>query len=304
MIRKALEQDTTEIRELWKECFPKDDPRYVEFYFKTYYKPEDTFVALEDGKIQAALIRTRHDLMFNGRVLQASMIKAIPGVSGERRSKSMDELMDIVLDACSHSELVTLADADQADLYESFGFRRIYRRCEYTLQRSDVKRITNFGCAYEPTPIDLLKVYSNYIKRFNGFYARDLAYFVAFKKQITSTGGKIVAYYNGRNQIQGYAVMRPEGNELIGDEIVYLDSMSLFKLCNACLQEKRIIKLRVSEAENLSKLFPEARVRYYDSTMARINEKDLFMRLFSRRIATVEDAFAISRRPLNLNENR
>ena len=304
MIRKALEQDTTEIRELWKECFPKDDPRYVEFYFKTYYRPEDTFVALDEGKIRAVLIRQIHDLMFNGRILQVSMLKAIPGVSEDRRSGYLDELMETVLDACDHTELITLADASQEELFERYGFRRIYRRAEYTLERTDVKRITNFGCAYEPTPIDLLKVYSNFIKRFNGFYARDLAYFVAYKKEITASGGMIVAYYNGKNHIQGYAVMRPEGNELLVEEITYLDSMSLFKLCNACLQEKRVIKLRVSEAENLSVLFPEAKVRTYNTTLARINDKDLFMRLFSRRIATVEDAFGISRKPLNLNEKK
>ena len=304
MIRKALEQDTNEIRELWKECFPKEDPRYIEYYFKNLYKPGNAYVKEVSGKVVSVLIRNPHDLMFNGRILRVSMIMGAATLREYRNKGYMRELMDIVLDACSHTELITLAGPQNPEFYEPFGFRRIYRRAEYTLQRSDVKRITNFGCAYEPTPIDLLKVYSNYIKRFNGFYARDLEYFVRFKKQITAVGGKIVAYYNGKNQIQGYAVMKPEGNELTVEEIVYLDSLSLIKLCNACLQEKRIIRLNVSEAENLSRLFPEAKVRYYDAAMARINDKDLFMRLFNRRIATTEDAFGISKRPLNLNETR
>ena len=36
----------------------------------------------------------------------------------------LDELMETVLDACEHTELITLADASQAELFESCGFRR------------------------------------------------------------------------------------------------------------------------------------------------------------------------------------
>ena len=78
--------------------------------------------------------------------------------------------------------------------------------------------------------------------------------------------------------------------------------MSLVKLCNAALQERRIVHLLVSEAENLSLVFPEARHKTYGSTMCRLNDANLFMRVYNRRVITVEDAFGISRRPLNLNE--
>ena len=54
--------------------------------------------------------------------------------------------------------------------------------------------------------------------------------------------------------------------------------------------------------ENLSLIFPEARKNTYGSTMCRLNDADLFMRVFNRRVLTVEDAFAITSRPLNLNE--
>lgn len=96
--------------------------------------------------------------------------------------------------------------------------------------------------------------------------------------------------------------MIPQGDELCVEEIIYLDSMSLMKLCNAALQERRVIHLHVSEAENLAKLFPEAKVRVYGSTMARLNDAKLFSRLYSRRVNSVEEAFAISQKPLYLNE--
>lgn len=302
MIEKATEEQTNEIRQIWKTCFPKEDPRYIEYYFKNIYKPENCYVNIIDGKIVSVLMRNPHALMFNGRVLQASMLVGAATLPEYRNKGCMHELMEVVIDACEHSELITLIQSEEPELYEQYGFRTIYKRADYTVERKDVKRITNFGCAYEPTPIDLLKVYSAFIRRFNGFYARDLEYFVKYKKEITAVGGKIVAYYDGKNQIRGYAVMIPQGNELRVEEIIYLDSMSLVKLCNAALQERRVVHLLVSEAENLRLVFPTAKKRTFGSTMCRLNDADLFIRVFNRRVLTVEDAFAISRKPLNLNE--
>ena len=302
MIKKATAEQTAEIREIFSICFPNEDTRYMDYFFKNVFEPENCYVNIVDGKIVSTLIRNPHAIMFNGRVLQASMIMGVATLPEYRRKGYMQELMDVVLDACEHSELLTLIQSESPVIYEPFGFSTVYKRKDVRLERKDVKRITNFGCAYEPTAIDLLKVYSAFIRRFNGFYARDLQYFVDYKKEIIAEGGKIVAYYNGKDQIQGYAVMIPQGKELCVEEIVYLDSMSLNKLCNAALQERRVIHLHVSEAEDLTKLFPEAKVRTYSSTMARLNDARLFSRLFNKKVTTVEEAYAISQRPLNLNE--
>ncbi len=302
MISIANEEQTTEIRQLWKTCFPQEDPRYIEFYFKQLYHPENCFIKTVKGKVVSAVLRNPHAVMFNGRVLQASMLVGMATLPEYRKKGYMHELMDVVLDACEHSELITMVQTEQPALYEQFGFRTIYTRSDYTVERKDVKRITNFGCAYEPTPIDLLKVYSAFIRRFNGFYARDLEYFVKYKREIIAEGGKIVAYYNGKDQIRGYAVMIPQGDELRVEEIIYLDAMALIKLCNAALQEKKVIHLLVSQAEDLSKVFPNARCKNFGSTMVRLNDAELFSKLFNRNVTTVEEAFAISQKPLNLNE--
>ena len=302
MISIANEEQTTEIRQLWKTCFPQEDPRYIEFYFKQLYHPENCFIKTVKGKVVSAVLRNPHAVMFNGRVLQASMLVGMATLPEYRKKGYMHELMDVVLDACEHSELITMVQTEQPALYEQFGFRTIYTRSDYTVERKDVKRITNFGCAYEPTPIDLLKVYSAFIRRFNGFYARDLEYFVKYKREIIAEGGKIVAYYNGKDQIRGYAVMIPQGDELRVEEIIYLDAMALIKLCNAALQEKKVIHLLVSQAEDLSKVFPNAKCKNFASTMVRLNDAELFSKLFNRNVTTVEEAFAISQKPLNLNE--
>ena len=302
MIEKATLEQTNEIKQIWRMCFPQEDPRYTEFFFKNIYKPENCFVNIVDGKIVSTIVRNPHELMFNGRVLATSMLVGAATLPNEQNNGYMKQLLDTVLDACDHSELITLIQTETPELYEQYGFRTIYNRRDYTIERKDLSTITNFGCAYEPTPIDLLKVYSAFIKRFNGFFPRDLDYFVRYRQQVIALGGKIVAYYDSKSQIRGYAVMIPQGNELRVEEIVYLDSMSLTKLCNAALQERRVIHLLVSDAEDFSKLFPEAPYKKFPSTMVRLNDPILFSRVYNKKIASVQEAFSLSTKPLNLNE--
>lgn len=302
MIKRANEEQMEEVKALWERCFPDVNPKYRDFLFRSALRPEDCFIETKEGSVVSSIIRNKHAIIFNNRVLQASMIMGVAVHPDYRQKGYMKKMMDIIIDACEHSELLTFIQTENPQLYEPFGFRTIYYRTQYQIQRKDVKRITNFGCAYDPTPIDLLKVYSAFIKRFNGFYARTLEDFLRYKKEIKAVGGKIVAYYNGKDQIMGYAAMVPEGNELRVEEMVYLDSMSLIKLCNAALQEKKVVNLYVSKAEDLRKVFPDAPYKHYASTMVKLNDAKLFSKVFRKNITTVEEAFALSEKPLNLNE--
>ena len=302
MIEKATEDRIGEIRQIWRLCFPLEDPRYTEFFFKYIFKVENCFVNIQEDKIVSVILRNPRTIMFNDRVLATSMLVGAATLPSEQNKGYMTSLMHTVLDACENSELITLIQTETPDLYEPFGFRTIYKRQDYTLERKDLKQITNFGCAYEPSAIDLLKVYSAFIMRFNGFYPRDLEYFNLYKKQMVAVGGKIVAYYDGKNRIRGYAVMIPQGNELRVEELVYLDSMALMKLVNAALQERRKVHLLVSEAEDFRTFFPNAEVKKYSSTMVRLNDANLFSRVFNKKVTTVEEAFALTHKPLNLNE--
>ena len=182
MIERSNPNLTAGIKSVWRQCFTNEDERYTEFFFRLIYKPEYGYAITDRGRVVSTLCRIPHAIMFNGRVLATSMIVGVATVPDARNKGHMHDLMDTVLDACAHSELITLIQAYEPALYEPYGFRMIYNRSDYTVTRLDVQRITNVGCAYDPSPIDMLKCYSAFISRFNGFYARDLEYFVRYKK--------------------------------------------------------------------------------------------------------------------------
>lgn len=303
MIRKATAEQTNEIKNVWQICFPDEDQKYIDYYFRALYKPENCYVYVLNGRVVSTLLRNKHVMMFDGKPLQVSMILGVATLPRFRSHGYMHALMNVVLDACEHTELITLLQSDEPELYLSFGFRMIYERTQYRLRREDMPRVTNFGLNYAPSAVDMLKVYSAYIRRFNGFYARDLKYFQNYQEETAAEKGKIIAYYNGYNQIQGYGVLIPGQNRSADlQELVYLDSQALLKIVNSALSEYRTVNLLVSEAEDLSRIFPMAQKGSYGSTMARLNDVRLFNKLFNSNIEDVRSAFSLSPRPLNLNE--
>ncbi len=303
MIEFNQEHLKSGIRECWKRCFTTSDQRYTDYFFRYIYKDAYGYAKTIDKHVISSVCRIPMDYMFNGRVLKASMLTGLCTLPEERNGRHEEDVMEVVMDACSRSELLTFVNTRKPELFYQYGFESVYKRSVYALSRENMKRMNNYGCAYEVSPIDMLKVYSYYIRNFNGFLARDLDYFVNYKKEVAARGGKIVAFYDGKDQIRGYAAIMIEGRVARIEEIVYLDSVSLMKLLNAALMERAEVFLHVSESENLSKVFPSVKRVDYEDVMVRLNDKELFSRLFKTPVETVQEAFAISKKPINLNEH-
>lgn len=294
---------TLGIKDTWKKCFLGQDPRWTEYFFQNIYQPNFGYAVVEEDKVVASLCRIPHAYMYNGRVLQASLLSNVAILGDVNQEEKRDELINRVLDACEHTELITLLASEQGELFEKYGFEKVYGRNQYKIERGDITSNQSvLGCAFDPSPVDMLKVYVGFIRRFTGFYARDLDYFTQKKKEMSACGGKIVAYYNAKNRIQGYAIIRIAGKEAYIDECVYLESTALLRLIHAALQERGTVYLNTSSAENLSMLLPNASCKEVNPIYARLNDASLFSRLYNRKVTNVKEAFAFHKKPLNLNE--
>ena len=202
----------------------------------------------------------------------------------------------------------------QVHLFRPFDIKRFIAALPETVRAVGVlDRTKEMGSAGEPLYQDVctaLKDRRNVVVvggRY-GLSSKDTtpeqiaAAFENLKKEITAEGGRIAAYYDNRNQIAGYATLLTDGRQIKIEECVYLNSTALIKLVNVALLDKESVHLHVSAGENVRFIFPDAEVKNYGHTMVRLNDPQLFSRLFNTRIETVEDAFAISKKPLNMNE--
>lgn len=302
MIKKAENGHTSSIKSMWTTCFPQEDASYTDFYFEHIYKPENTLVLIEQGILQSSCQRIPHEMMFNNRVLRTSMIVGVTTLPTYQKKGNMKKLMDVVMDQVNHQELITLVQAYDPTLYEKYGFEMMYYHKETTFTRKDIQKISNEGCSYLIHSEDMLRLYASFVKRFNGFYIRDCATFDRLKLEIERQHGKIIAYYNEKQQLEGYATCIFTNNEVIFEECIYMNSIALTKLVNLALQIKPIVKVNTSQVEDLRFLFPEVVVEDKGFTMVRINDMELFNRLYQVHATSVKEAFASSGKPLFMNE--
>lgn len=302
MISKALPQEKKTLYGIWKQVFSGDDGGYTDYFFQSLYRSENTYVYKEAGNIVSTLMRIPHDMMLHDRPVRCSMILGVATLANYRRQGYMHAMMNDVLDEAEHQELVTMIQAYNPSIYTQFGFEMVYYRRRTTIHRSQVPVFNNEGLTYKIEPKDLLEVYLNYSKRFNGYILRDEAYYEKYVQEVNAEGGKIVAYYDKNNQIQGYAALYQSAQGIELKECLYLTSAALLKLINLGLQLKEEVLLHTTNSEEFSRILPGLTWQDYGFTMARINDYELFNRFYHCQVSTVKEAFALSGKPLFMHE--
>lgn len=295
-MKRADSNLTNNIKEVWLACFPNENKRFIDYFFNSVFIPENTIVHIEDSKAVSCVSRVFSEVMINGRVLKTS---TIIGAATLPRYQGRGYIKNIISTMCSHmdhSELISFATTKNPDLLENFGFRTIYRRNKYEITRDHVQRITNDGCVFDPSSSDMLSLYSTFMKRFNGYKVRTLDDFDKYKKGINDQGGKVIGYYEN-GDIRGYASYTIDSKVLNIEECIYLDTMSLFKILNVALQQRHIVNLYVSEYEELNPLFEGARHEIVDYKMARLNNKELYNRLYNSNVVVIDEVFMNTKKP-------
>jgi len=300
MISKAEGMDKQAVYKIWKNAFAQDDGGYTDFYFSRYYRDQDTFVAKNKDEVIGCCSKHPHEVMLHGRMIRCSMIVGMAVKPNWRHKGVMHQLMDVILDEIDHQELITMIQAYQPKLYEPFGFETVYTRRNWTIRKSEVKRIKHEVSV--PTAKDCLILYGQFVSRFNGYVIRDLAYFETWFKEIEAEHGKLIAVYKEK-KIQGYAAIYVENGRLEIRECLYLNSNALLQMVNYALTIHPEVVLQVSGSENLSKVFPHSKMEEIGYTMVRLNNPELFNRLYNCNVKTVKEAMCLNKEPLYMHEN-
>lgn len=287
---------------MWKTIFADDDGGYTDFYFRNYYRNEETFVSKVQDEVIACCSKHPHEIMLHGRLLRCSMIVGMAVKPNWRGRGIMKEMMQTILDEADHQELITMIQAYQPSLYEQFGFETVYTRRSWTIRRNEIRR-TPSSATTTVFAKDCLQLYAQFVSRFNGYILRDLTWYELWMKEIEAEGGRLIGYYENR-QLKGYAALYLDGGQLVIRECLYLDSPALYQLVNYALALGPQVILQVSGSENLSRLFVNSQMEESGYTMVRLNNPELFNRLYNCDVKTVREAMMLSGKPLYMHENR
>jgi len=209
-----------DLKHIWKTCFDDND-EYIDFYFSNRYKPENTLVHYESGRVVAMLTLLPVSVATPFGILQSHYVYAVAtlpefrgkGISSALAAKA-DDYMRIAGDDLA---LVVPATENLFDFYARQGFSTKFFRRVVSFDMNDI--LSNNSI--EEIPLnDIEKFYALREKHFacGGFFVRwdkEALRYTLSENRIS--GGEI--FYFTNKEDEGYVIVELVANKIILKEI-------------------------------------------------------------------------------------
>ena len=304
MITQTLINDKKQIQRLWKQSFCHYDNGIIDVFFKKYYKIQDMYVIKDADVVLSCATRSKNIMKLHDRFINTSMVLGICTDNDHRNKGHMTSVMNTLIDHAEHQELITLMQGYNPSIYKKYGFEVLYYKKHYELKRASLPYYIDEGDVVVGVQgQDMIALYIKFMKRFNGYFIRDIDYYRNLISDCNETN-QIIIGVTMDGKLKGYAIVSVNENKVVIKEIIYFDALTLVKLCNYLINRYDNVELIVSSHEKLDKIFKGAICKELEYTMVRINDYDLFNRLYNCKVDNIFDAMNLNNLPLYLNDWR
>ncbi|MFV0382015.1 MAG: GNAT family N-acetyltransferase [Breznakia sp.] len=301
MIAYRKETDISSIRELCMQTHPQREEGFLKFYFAHLYEQGTGLIIKENERIISSLQLHEHVVAFHHKQLLCSYISGVSTHPDFRKQGHMNELLHSALDMSETNYLLTFIEAYNPKLYKKYGFEVVSYRKKYSVSQKEIKIKNTSGVQEEVDVADLVALYKDFSTRFDCYYKRDIVYYQDYMDSIEMNKGVLIGYYE-ESQLRGYCVYYESEERVEVSEIIYLDAKVMLKLLRYAIGYMPFISFEVSINERVEKIFKMSIPRKHTCVMARINNYTLFNKLYSCKVKTVEEAFALLQKPTLMNE--
>ena len=177
MIRLATEQDTRQIRDLWEYCFD-DSPEFIDFFFQSCYRPENTLITAETNRVCSCLQLLPYRMQLRERPVDVCYIVGVatwPEYRGRGYAAQLLQYVDTVLH--ERNIYLSILLPFQYDFYRKFGWEVCYDLLAY--REIEVPRHwSKITGSYLKIDISrdvkiLSDCYLHFMNRFHGFMIRN-----------------------------------------------------------------------------------------------------------------------------------
>ena len=220
-IRIADTADKQALKLLWKHCF-NDDDKFINFWFNTVFKPENTIIAITDNCISGALQIIPYDICMNEKTIKSAYICGV-GVHEKYRNLGIgSELMHY-----AHAHLqkkgfeLAILISEANDFYKKLGYKT--GSSKYLCELPEANNTLKYTVVKNDFDIsDMEKIYETYCKNYNGFIKRERREFSYLVNHYSMyPGGTYVIYIN--NVPSAYIICEIENKTVKADEIAYIN---------------------------------------------------------------------------------
>lgn len=258
---------------------------YEQLYFKHYFN-QDLIHYSEDGSFMHV---QKKILNLHDKKLRVSYITPALAYS----EASMCDLLETL----EHRDLITLIRSDKNDFLESHGFEAVIDQQVCNIPTQMIPEFDIQGIVLDPPSQDLKTVYDTYSAYFTGYFSRNVQDFDRMKRDAQFLNGKYIGYMQDQ-KLLGYLriINHPHYVEVL--ESCYDKSGTLLRLLSFIAKGKNRIIYRTNSSEKIQKLLPHIKVSNETVILARVNDKELFERLFHIKIISSYSAFNAFSKPV------
>lgn len=299
MLDKARPEEKKLIHRYWKEAFQHDDGGSINAYFDLYYHYDECYVLRDDTSgeiISCAQVRSKI-MSLHDKNIRVSYIVGLLTRPEYQGKGNMRRFLDMLLGELSQRDILTVLMAYEPKIYSSFGFEPVIEDYEYNLQSRMILELGVDGIVLNPNPKDLLTTYQKFTKHFTGYFVRNESDFVLLSKEYKAQNGSIIGLNEG-GKLVGYATYITHSGYVEVVECCYDKSGTLMKLLSFISRGQPRVLFRATLAEQMRRLFPDARRVKRPFLLARINDQEVFERLYHIRILSAYSAFHAYGMPL------
>lgn len=277
MIRKAENSDKLAIYNLYN-TMKSDASSFIDYFFNEFFDHREYYLLIVN-EVVLALVRVKDEILhFKNYNLEVNIINEFL-VAENCPSDMLREFLETVFASFKYQKLITLAKSEY-DL-KDYGFKSISKFKRYKLNRSDLFFVNDYYVFDEFNVNELRSLYNQFTKHFESYLFRSESYFSDYLKLLKALNYEIYVSKSKNGQLLGYIVYNYIEGEIQVIELVYLDSIALITLLNQAMGINNYIYINTSNSEVLSKIFKDIAYQIYPNLSFRVNDKDLFGRLFS-----------------------
>lgn len=292
-LRQARIDDKTKLYRYWLDNDKRNSKAYHDAYFHYEFDPKEHLYFDVDEEILSSMASRDKVLSLHGNHLQSNLILG-PVYTDEDFAKSM---IEEELELASHSNLITFAYPNPNFDFTKFGFETVVEHYQYNVSANSIPNLGVSGIILEPDSQDLLSVYQSFTDFFTGYFVRDQEEFEMLKKIYKSLGGGVIAYTQDK-KVVGYAFYVRHQSFVEVTEVCYDTSGTLLRLLSFLSKGVGRILLMASESERIHKILPDAKRTKHPFLLARINDPELFERLFHIKIISAYSGFHAFGKPV------
>ncbi len=266
-----------------------------EYYFDHEFDDDTVYGYFDKDELVAYLTSRTLDLKIDKHILNVSIIKNIVVKDDDQNIK--DRLYQAVCDYFDHRELVSLAHFDHTYDLKKLGFSDLYPKDVYTFFKYDFEAV-DIGIIkpLEDTEA-MLDMYAKMMREFDGYELRDTKYYQKRIEHNKIKGTNFFGIYKN-DRLVAYFSLTLNDEVAIIDECIYTDITSLKKMISYALKYTDTVMVKVSRYERLDVVFLNAKKRRVYDILARLDDKDMFSRLYGSDIHNVLEAFTLSDKAL------